>query len=76
MVNNFEEIDMVAECLTEKCSDCTGFYINRLFRHRLQCSHGCHKIKETVLEEVGNPESNTSLRAPDPLNSQNKENGH
>jgi len=29
-----------------------------------------------VLEEVGNPDSNTSLRAQDPLNSQNKENGH
>lgn len=76
MSNNILQIDTVVECLTERCSDCTGFYVNRLFNHRLQCMHGCHKIEEKALEEVGQPESNTSLRAPDPLNPQNKENDH
>ncbi|HEY7573307.1 MAG TPA: hypothetical protein VH796_18250 [Nitrososphaeraceae archaeon] len=61
------------ECLTEKCSDCTGFYVNKAFNHRLQCMHECHKINEKVLEQVGHPESNANLRAPHSLNSTNKD---
>lgn len=74
MQNNFEEIDTVAECLTEKCSDCTGFYINRLFRQHLQCMHECHKSKAMMLEQVGGPVPNTNSRASDPSNPTNKEN--
>ncbi|MGA9845178.1 MAG: hypothetical protein WBQ25_22980 [Nitrososphaeraceae archaeon] len=58
MANSIVQIDTVAECLTERCSDCTGFYVNRLFNHRLQCMHGCHKIKEEMLEQVDQPASN------------------
>lgn len=63
MQDSFVVIDTVAECLTEKCSDCTGFYVNRLFNHRLQCMHECHRTKEKVLARVGGPDSNTTLRA-------------
>jgi hypothetical protein len=59
--DNTDRIDTVVECLTEKCSDCTGFYINRLFQHHLQCMHGCHKLKAMMLGQVGHPESNISL---------------
>jgi hypothetical protein len=59
-----EVIDTVAECLTEKCSDCTGFYINRLFQHHLQCMHGCHKLKAMMLGQVGHQESNINLHTP------------
>lgn len=74
MQNSFEEIDTVAECLTEKCSDCTGFYVNRLFQHHLQCMHECHRIKDKVLAWVGGPASNTKLRVPDSPYHTNKEN--
>jgi len=63
MQNSFEEIDTVAECLTERCSDCTGFYVNRLFQHHLQCMHECHKIKDKALEKVDRPNSNANLHA-------------
>ena len=74
MTNNFVPIDSIAECLTERCSDCTGFYVNRLFNHRLQCLHVCHKIKDKALEKVDRPNSNAILRAPLTLNPEVKEN--
>ena len=73
MQNNLEEKDTVAECLTEKCSDCTGFYINRLFQHHLQCMHGCHKIKAMMLEQVGHPGSNINLGTPSSVKGEENE---
>jgi hypothetical protein len=61
--DNTDRIDSVMECLTDECCDCTGYYVNRLFNHRLQCTHGCHKLKAMMLEGVDQPESNTTLRA-------------
>lgn len=75
MGDNTNKIDTVAECLTEKCCDCTGFYVNKLFSHRLQCIHGCHRTKEKVLAWVGGPDSNTTLHARH-LQSKGKENEH
>jgi hypothetical protein len=74
MANKTVQIDTVIECLTQKCSDCTGFYINRVFNHRLRCMHRCHRIKDKVLEGVSQPESNTTLRVPLTLNPEVKEN--
>jgi predicted GNAT family acetyltransferase len=76
IANNFVAIDSIAECLTEKCSDGTGFYVNRLFNHRLQCLHVCHKIKEKALEKVDRPTSNADLCTPLALNPEVKENDH
>ena len=63
---NISQFDTVAECLTDKCSDFTGFYINKQFKHRLQCKHACHKVNEKILEEVGSP--NIILSAPTSTN--------
>lgn len=43
--------DKVQQCLTNSCTDCTKFYINRIFGHRLICECSCHKItKEKTLD--------------------------
>lgn len=55
--DKFVPIDSVQECLTEKCSDCTGFYINRTFNRRLQCKHGCHRVNERPFKHIWSTES-------------------
>jgi hypothetical protein len=55
--DKFVTIDSVQECLTEKCSDCTGFYINKTFNRRLQCKHGCHEANERPFKHNGSTES-------------------
>ena len=43
--------DTVEQCLTDSCKDCTKYYINRSFGHRLICECSCHKItKEKTLD--------------------------
>lgn len=32
---------VVTKCLTEKCADCTGSYVNKIFEHRLICKCPC-----------------------------------
>jgi hypothetical protein len=32
---------VITKCLTEKCEDCPGSYINRIFEHRLTCKCPC-----------------------------------
>lgn len=32
---------VVTKCLTDKCGDCTGSYVNKIFEHRLICKCPC-----------------------------------
>ena len=40
--------DIILECLTDQCKDCSGSYINRLFGYKLICTCKCHKSKKYV----------------------------
>jgi hypothetical protein len=73
MQDNIEVIDTVEECLTDRCSDCTGFYVNKLFQHHLKCIHGCHRLKNTMLGQVDPQIPNINQHALYSLNPINKE---
>jgi hypothetical protein len=68
IANNFGEVDIITECLSEEHPDCTSNYTNKLFEHNLLHEQTTHMINGKVLEEVGSPESNTSLRASTSVN--------
>jgi hypothetical protein len=35
-------MDIVTECLTSDCKDCTGSYSNEILSHRFVCTCECH----------------------------------
>jgi hypothetical protein len=35
--------DIVTECLTARCSECKGEYVNLVLRHKFVCRCACHK---------------------------------
>ena len=37
--------DIVTKCLTDKCEECTGSYVNRILNHRLTCKCPCGHAK-------------------------------
>ncbi|MBV9176506.1 MAG: hypothetical protein JO297_05665 [Nitrososphaeraceae archaeon] len=37
--------DIVTKCLTDKCEECTGSYINRILDHRFTCKCPCGHAK-------------------------------
>jgi hypothetical protein len=37
--------DVVTKCLTDKCEECTGSYINRILDHMLTCKCPCGHAK-------------------------------
>ena len=43
--------NLITECLTEKCTDCSGSYVNKLIGYELQCKCECHSKK--TLEHSG-----------------------
>jgi hypothetical protein len=44
-------IDIVTYCLTGKCVECTGSYVNKILNHRLLCNCDCH-TKEKALHNI------------------------
>ena len=74
IANNFGEVDIITECLSEEQPDCTSNYTNKLFEHNLLHEQTTHMINGKVLEEVGSQNSNANLRAPDSPYHTNKEN--
>lgn len=36
-------VDIVTDCLTKNCKECTGSYVNKILKHRLICKHYCHR---------------------------------
>lgn len=51
------ETDTILECLTDKCQDCTGSYINRVLGHKLTCICECHKLKNESANYIAKTEA-------------------
>jgi hypothetical protein len=47
--------DVITCCLTGKCADCTGSYVNKILSHRLLCNCGCHKKEKALQNVAGHP---------------------
>jgi hypothetical protein len=62
IINMSEQIkaDLVTECLTQRCQDCYGSYINKLTGYKLNCICQCHNKKMLEQQVVQPACSNTS----------------
>jgi hypothetical protein len=58
------QTDVITYCLTGKCAECTGSYVNRILNHRLLCNCGCHKKEKALYGVAGQPELNTESTTP------------
>lgn len=62
------------ECKNKNHNRCRGMWYGLGFE--VICSCKCSHFEKKVLEEVGQPESNTNLRVPLALNPEAKENDY
>ena len=50
------QTDSITECLTQKCADCHGSYINKFTDYKLECECKCHNKKTLEQQQVVRPE--------------------
>jgi hypothetical protein len=50
------KVDRITECLTNRCIDCSGSYVNKLIGYKLECKCKCHNKKILEQQQVVGPE--------------------
>jgi hypothetical protein len=47
--------NLITKCLTQRCIDCSGSYVNKLIGYKLQCKCKCHNKKTLEQQQVVEP---------------------